>query len=321
MRVSRILVAFWCALFVPVAARLYGQNADCTERTFIVNVADHGMLPTDLSKDNFQINYRGQALTPRNIYYTEGPRRVMVLLDVSGSMKSPQGSTAKWKIARMAAWDLVTALPPGTKVGLITFSATNQTQVPLSITREPILDWLNHEAVDASQLKGRTALYDAIESALAQLKPVEPGDAIYVVSDGGENASKTANRSRVRKALLESGVRAFTLVVPGEFTSVEEINGGHEMASLSNDSGGFVDALEPGLGVVDESIKRQIKLHSVHLSLQISAFYSLTVELPENPQKGKRWDVTVLESGKRRKDISLGYPHEVPPCEVRTAQK
>jgi len=116
----------WYVLFVPASALLFGQNPDCSERTFIVNVADHGLLPTDLREENFQINYRGRNMSPRNVYYSEGPRRVIVLLDVSGSMKSPQGATTKWKLARTAAWELVTALPPRSKVGLITFSATER---------------------------------------------------------------------------------------------------------------------------------------------------------------------------------------------------
>ena len=75
--------------------------------------------------------------------------------------------------------------------------------------------------------------------------------------------------------------------------------------------------LEHGFQVFGERIKQNLRTHTDWLSLQISAFYSLSVDLPENPQKATRWELTYVESGKRKKDVWLGYPHEVPPCHLR----
>jgi len=323
MRLRKSLAATLFGLSFAAAPAVHGQSGHCLDRTFIANVFDHGAVPTGLTKDNFQIAYHGQSLTPLHISYSEGPRRVMVLLDVSGSM-STLGNTAKWKIARLAAWDLVAALLPGSKVGLITFSTTSETQAPLSTNHAPITDWINRgENRRLDMLKGRTALYDAIQSALTQLRPTEPGDAIYVITDGGENASKTG-RSKVQTALRESGVRLFTLILPpGSTYTAVELTGSENLSSLSNDSGGFVETLgiEPTVRVVDERLKQQLRVHSLQLSLQIAAFYSLSVELPDNPQKPKHWEITIADSGKRKKSVWVGYPHEVPSCQMHLAQR
>jgi hypothetical protein len=171
-------------------------------------------------------------------------------------------------------------------------------------------------------LKGRTALYDAIQLALMQLRPYEPGDAVYVIGDGGENAS-SSSRPQAEKALRESRVRLFALMLPASSYTEEELSGFDNLNSLSNTSGGFVETLgmSPGLRLVDERLTQQIRLHTVRLSIQISAFYSLTVELPESPQKPKHWEVAVVDSGKRRKNVWVGYPHEVPACQLRLAQR
>jgi hypothetical protein len=324
MRLSRLLAALLCVLFLYVTAPLHGQNTGCTERTFIANVFDHGVLPISLMKENFQITYRGQKLAPHFVSYSEGPRRVMVLLDMSGSMKTPQGNAAKWRVAKLAAWDVLTALTPGSKIGLMTFATNVLTRVPLSSNRDAIADWLNGEkAQNVDLLKGRTALYDAIESALDQMRSYEPGDAIFVITDGGENASEV-RRSKVQNALRESGVRLFTLMVPTDmYTAPVEFDGRKNLAALSNDSGGIVDPLdtEHGWGMFDDRLKQELRVHITRLSLQISSFYALAVDLPEDPHKTKRWEVTLLEAGKRNRDAWVGYPHEIPPCQAQVAQK
>jgi len=307
------------APFLTASALSQAQKTDCMDRTFVANVADHRIVPNDLTQDNFQVRYHGHVLSPRHVAYSEGPRRVIVLLDVSGSMRSPQGDVGKWKVARQAAWALVGALLPGSKAGLITFSTTVKTRAPLSSSREPIAHWLNDEkALNAEVLNGRTALYDAIQSAVDQLRPSEPGDSIYLITDGGDNSSNI-KQSKVRMALRDSGVRLFALLLPEyRYTSRLQFADPQNLSRLSEDSGGFMEPLdlEHGFQVFGER-KQNLRTHTDWLSLRISAFYSLSVDLPENPQKATRWELTYVESGKRKKDVWLGYPHEVPPCHLR----
>ena len=319
MRVSKSLVEFVCTLLLACNAVLLAQTGDCPQRTFVANVADHGVVPKGLHNDDFLITYHGKKLVPISAVYSEGPRRIIILIDVSGSMGSAVENSVKWEIARLAAENLVRALAPGSRVGLITFSTTTHRESQLSVNREPILEWLNSPKVrDAHVLKGRTALYDAVESAVDQLSPFEPGDSIYLVTDGGENTSGT-RKSKVQSALWDSRVRLFTLMLPAEkYAAPPEFADREDVAALSNDSGGFVEWFDVSENVrrVDETIKQQLRVSALQSSSQISAFYSLAVGLPEDPKKKKRWEVTLSDSDKRRKSVWVGYPHEVPPCRM-----
>jgi hypothetical protein len=56
--------------------------------------------------------------------------------------------------------------------------------------------------------RGGTALFDALMYSAKLLRPSMAGDAIYLISDGGENASQTRLRE-VKRELLASGIRMF----------------------------------------------------------------------------------------------------------------
>jgi uncharacterized protein with von Willebrand factor type A (vWA) domain len=201
-----------CALLsVPT---LIGQNLpEALLRTVSVNVVgEGGVFLRGLNKENFRVTYRGKPANVLHLACTEGPRRVVILLDVSGSMSGQEtGESGKWQIARAAAWELVASLPRGSKAALITFADKTQTRAALSADFSPIQDWLNSEATRHPELlRGKTALYAAVLAAVKVLEPAEPGDAIYVITDAGENASQ-AGVSEVAKALGTGGVRLFRI--------------------------------------------------------------------------------------------------------------
>lgn len=322
MRPSRLLLTLPSFILLACSVLLRGQDAECRERTLIANVTDHTSQPRDLTLDNFQITYRGRRIAPHNAYYSEGPRRVVVLLDVSGSMRGEQGNPAKWRIARVAAWSIAASLPPGSRVALIKFSAKAEVQVPLSTNREAIANWLNRDEERLGSLRGRTALYDAIELGLAQLQPPEAGDAIYVITDGGENASNAA-QGTVKRALRESGVRLFTTILAPNDAHPDEFNGRRDLVSVAQYSGGSESYLDVArlAQELDERLVQLLRSYGQRMALQISSFYALSVELPDNPEKPTHWLVRVVNTGKRRQNVLVGYPHDVPPCHSRLAQK
>jgi hypothetical protein len=148
------------------------------------------------------------------------------------------------------------------------------------------------------------------------MRSYELGDAIFVITDGGENASEV-RRSKLQNARRESGVRRFTLTLPTDmYTAPVEFDGRKNLAAMSNHSGGIVDPLdaEHGWGGFDDRLTQALRVHITRLSLQTSSFYALAVDLPADPQRTKRWEGTLLEAGKRNKDAWVGYPHEKPPC-------
>jgi hypothetical protein len=320
MRFSKTLLCSLCVLLLTVPS-IAQQPSDCLQRTLLVGVAnDQGSVPRDLVSENFRVAYRGRPVSPLRIAYTEGPRRVVVLLDMSGSMSVSAG---KWQVARTAAWELVSALPPGSKASLMTFSRKTEIRTAMSLDRKPILDWLNGESVRRKEsAEGHTALYAAIQSAVGQLQPAEPGDAIYVVTDGGENASHLG-KSEIVDTLISSGIRLFALLVPhGYFLTAEERQGIDELPSVTEYSGGFSKDLQtaeaaPSPDHMNETIRRD----SQQFAQEIAAYYAVTLQLSENPDKPQHLEVALVDGqGHKRKDLAVAYPHKVPACAVDSAR-
>src|SRR5262245_31060059 len=76
-----------------------------------------------------------------------------------------------------------------------------------------VSDFENRDSVAAkvSDLKrreplGRTLLFDSIHQVLNDFAKLESGDAIYLVTDGGDNQSKTS-LARLRHELINRGIR------------------------------------------------------------------------------------------------------------------
>ncbi len=324
-------------LFV-VAPLLGEQPSDCSQPTLLVGVADdHGAVPANLASVNFRVTHRGRPASSLRAVYTEGPSRVVVLLDMSGSMRGPEAKRyPKWEIARAAARTLIASLPSTSATELMTFTDSIEIQAPLSVDHRLAEEWLDNDtARQVASVKGPTAMYAAIEAAEKQLQPTQPGDAIYIVTDGGENASRVSG-SKVEKPLLGSGVRLFAfLVVSAGPRVTSEIDGSNELTRLVTDSGGFMQVIWPkdvrlgqadvlayawksqlpassGLAF-DDFTQEQIQLHTNLLSRWISAFYLLTFQRPEGISKPKHLDVTVIDSqGHSRKDLTLAYSHAAP---------
>ncbi len=342
MRCTRLPVCFSALLLASLS--VFGQqSSECLQRTVTVGIVDdHGTVPHDLISRNFTLTYGRKSVSLPTAVYSEGPRRVMVLLDVSGSMRGPEAKQhSKWEIARAAARSLFSSLPTGSAAGLLTFTDKIKTRAPLSIDRRLAEEWLDNDtAHQVPTLKGRTAMYDAIEDALKQLEPTEPGDAIYIITDAGENAS-AIRRSRVENSLAAAGIRLFAFLLASPEPMPFETDGASELQLLAINSGGFVQIASPkdvrrgqpltqGVPAIDfraqysndsgfaydEPTREQIRLHTNLLNLWISSFYLLTFQTQE-AAKPKHLDITVVDSqGHSRKDLTLAYSHIPPDCAI-----
>ena len=120
----------------------------------------------------------------------------------------------RWDLAYRAAWDIIALAPAGGSLALLVYAETVEETVEFTQEREAVLQRLSVLGPDYQPPKSyrRTALYDAILEAVALLTPPQVGDVIYLITDGGENSSRTRGR-RARRALLCAGVRLFAFVL------------------------------------------------------------------------------------------------------------
>lgn len=123
-------------------------------------------------------------------------RRVVLLVDISGSMRG-----AGIEAAKQAAGAFLDAAPTDVQVGLVAFNDTAQVLTEPTTDRDVV-----RRQVDALVPSRETALYDAIPVALAALG--EQGDrTLVVLSDGGDTVSLNTKETAVQ-AVSASGVRA-----------------------------------------------------------------------------------------------------------------
>lgn len=97
--------------------------------------------------------------------------------------------------------------------------------------------------------EGLTALWSAVGEAAKMFGTPSLGDTIYVISDGGDNRSRTHMRD-VLQALTGSGIRLFATVLADPIgirsRTPEELNGPGSIEEAVRTTGGSALLFDPG---------------------------------------------------------------------------
>jgi len=98
------------------------------------------------------------------------------------------------------------------------------------------------------QAKGRSALLDAIDMALHEMKKARNHrKALLVISDGGDNSSRSTRRE-IDTLVRESGVRIYPIgiyaALPFRERTAEELSGPGRLNEIAEQSGGRHFAVE-----------------------------------------------------------------------------
>ncbi|MBI1740813.1 MAG: VWA domain-containing protein [Candidatus Koribacter versatilis] len=278
----------------------------------------NGNAVRDLTKNNFRIKVNKQPAVVLDAYYSLAPRRVVVLLDTSGSMAGEHGNK-KWQIAREAVTDVSTIKPADTPLAFIAFSDQVNTTFGFGQGRPAIADWLKQAPSQREKVRGRTALFDAVVAGVKLLQPVQLGDAIYVITDGGDNRSHIS-ASDTKKLLLLSGIRLFVFLFAEPMVMEEEREGVDTVMDIARDSGGFVfgasrHSLNLGSGFssfdvmydYNDRAREKMDLYAQEFSIQVNGFYSVQVTVPVQFGKGKVSLEIVDAAGTPRKDVGYAF--------------
>ena len=286
-------------------------------RSLLVNVLDrHGNAVRDLTKENFQVKVNGHRVAIEEADYSLAPRRIVVLLDMSGSMAG-QNDT-KWRVASGALEDLLAQPPSNVPIALLTFSERVRDVFDFSQSRATMTAWLKETSKRQSNelIHGKTALFDAVVAGAKMLEPHHPGDALYVITDGGDDSSHVSETA-VRKILLASGIRLFVFLLDEPLMDPEQ-NGKDCAIDLAHVSGGSVFGV-PGQprGTsffhdwydYGERMRETITHYTQGLNLQVNGFCTLHLEVPVPPKNTTKISLEIVDpSGRRRKDVAVTYP-------------
>jgi len=150
-----------------------------------VSVTDsHGNFVSGLARENFQVYEDKQAQKISNFADEDIPTTVGLVVDHSGSMRTklPQVSAAVAAFARSSN--------PKDEMFVVNFNDIVSLELPAATPFTSDIRLLE-KAVLRVNAEGRTALNDGIITALGQLRSGHrERQALIIVSDGGDNASK-----------------------------------------------------------------------------------------------------------------------------------
>jgi hypothetical protein len=319
----RILLCVLALCFLLVA-RAFAQESSCLHRTLPLSVEDaKGLAIQGLAPADFQAKLRDAPVRILSIVPDDRPRRIVILLDASGSM------AAKWGRVLVPASALAETSLPNTELALLIFGTEIYEQIGFSEGHRSValrLRQLGKGSKDAKKLvRGKTALYDSLLAGLQLLRTPTSADILYLISDrGGDNASH-AHFNEVARRLTSSGVRLFvSLVVDGSgyrTRTPEEARGPTDMNDLVRRTGGeIIDPFGIGGyigmgGYIDAKMMEQISeaLNTFHYNMLHANL--VEVELPGPLGRNRSWELKPsAENKKRWKDVRIVYPEELEPC-------
>ncbi len=210
---------------VPQAPPFVATSADLVVLPVVV-LDKHGFV-TDLEPDRFTVYDNGRRQDIALFSGEDTPVTVGLVIDNSGSMRPKMGEVI---VATLA---FARTSNPQDELFIVPFSDT------VLAERARLVTALDARALQAQlqsmAAQGRTALYDALLAALDRLeRATQARKALVVVSDGGDNASRSTLNAVLERA-RRSNVMMFTI---GLFDQDDEDRNPRVLRRLADDTGG-----------------------------------------------------------------------------------
>jgi len=309
-----------------MATPALSQDPSCLHRQVPVNLVDQWGYPQrEIETAALRGDFRGKPIEIRRVTKDAHPRRIIILLDSSGSMLETENK--KWMFALQIAGDAAAFLPPDTEVALDSFAERIDETVDFAQGRnavaEKIIAW-KPGIKSGHSTRRTTALWDSLLETLDRFGRSQPGDVVYLISDGGDNSSKT-NPQAVESAYVRAGVRLFCFVLIAEstlgLTMPDEMGGATTLQDFTKLTGGNLVFLPAGGRLVqrDFSLGEKNKAALAYLLrgmyMQMREFYWLEMTLPQPVDKPRDLVLKLANlPDTSRKDLQLRYPPKLFPC-------
>ncbi len=207
-----------------------------------------------LQKSDFHVSEDGVEQTIAHFSGEDAPLSVGLVFDESGSMDY------KLRTSQAAIEQFLKTMGPNDEAFLVEFSDNAKLSVPFTSKSEDI-----KTAVTAVQPGGLTAMLDAVDLALKEMKKAKNSrKAIVIISDGGDNASKYTPQ-QIESLVREADVQIYAMGVFEPTLSFglspEEISGPKLLSEISSQTGGraFAAALTGDLPSVAARIAVELR--------------------------------------------------------------
>lgn len=227
----------------PVDKAETGPRATIRVDTTLVPIAVSVTDPlqrfvTGLEKEDFKLYEDKVEQEITHLSNEDVPLSVGIVFDTSGSMGE------KLSFSRQAVTQFMKSANPEDEFFLVEFNDRPNIAVGFTPSPEEIQSRLTF-----AMSKGQTALLDSVYMAMTQMKKAHNARrAILVISDGGDNSSRYAERE-LRNAVRESDVQIYVIGIfePGDLRgrTPEEEHGPDLLAALAKETGGRAFAANP----------------------------------------------------------------------------
>jgi hypothetical protein len=299
----------WLKLAILLIACCPAYAGDCSSASIWLSAVHSSDIVSILRADNIRTNIGGQSAKVLTFSLDTHPRRIILLVDTSASMcVSPQDH--RWGVGLLISGFAADAVPFNAAVMLLTVGE-KATQISKdfqtrSEVQQEVLSLKNQAPA------GRTPLLDSIAKAASMFGVPQFGDAIYLVSDGGDNKS-TITVSKLQPQLIERGIRIFAFSVRQPSYDEEQGPNPNLMKDLAEFTGGeFLSFPDYPSG------KEQSEMP--HLALRIAKqaqeLYRVELEVPEPAPRNKHLKITLAKQPSRRDLVELAYPRLLRRCDL-----
>lgn len=297
-----------CGL-VLLSSCLRAAATDCSTPNILLSIidSDPGIQP-GLRADDLKVEVDHRQSQILNLSLDTNPRRIVLMVDTSGSMAPPGRG---WGLTLPAAGYAVEAIPANASSTLVTFADKVESGAKTFEEKPATIAAVLELAKVQPKGSGSTALFDSIDHVLAEFQELRFGDAIYLVTDGGDNRRRVS-LPQLEEKLISRGIRALVfLVVKGGFQTHEEAEGVSEVEALAESTGGAVvrissaDVAGSGRADLEKLVPR--------ITDQVESVYRADLDIP-NPKKVSHVKIGFVNQDRTKSVHNIAYSREVVPC-------
>ncbi len=285
------MLAFLSAAALAQDSGEYKVRVETSLVLIPVTVADSmNRFVLGLEKGDFHISEDGVEQKIAHFSGEDAPLSVGLVFDESGSMDY------KLRTAQVAVEQFLKTMNANDEAFLVEFSDSAKVTVGFTSHTADIQDTLKK-----SQPGGLTAMLDAIDTAVREMKKAKNSrKAIVIISDGGDNHSNYTS-AQIESLVREADVQIYAMGVFDPILSFglskEEISGPRLLSEIATQTGGraFAAAVTSDLPSVAARIAIELR------NQYVLGYY------PRNQTKDGKY---------RNVEVKLTQPHGVPPLKA-----
>ena len=321
---------FFNLVLLMVCSRAVGaqEPPPCTIRKLSVSFRDGQNLPLqNISVSDLEGKVHGKPVKILSLAPDQRPHRLVLMLDTSGSIGASAMDAPLWDLELFLARHFFEMNHQRSQIALLFFNDKVNEVIDFSEGNSAVAHKLQQVGEDRdylkNHLKGRTALRDAILQGVQLLDHPTSADAVYLLTDGGDNASAHSASDLLRR-LAVTAVRVFAVLLyrsAGYRTRTpEEISGPEELSEVALKSGGeILTAAEWQGKSVALSANAEAKVRSEEmlnrLYLTILQDKLLEIELPFPIAKNERWELKLSNAAHHQwKNAQIVYSNILVGC-------